>query len=117
MVIATQPVFPLTAIEQRLQWAGVGGLPYALVTSFETMHTTKPDPDYYREICRRIGHEPSACLMAGNDPDADIRPAHAAGLRTFWLTGQAEPSGKAVPADHSGALSDLSALLTSGLRA
>lgn len=33
IVIATNPVFPLTAIEQRLEWAGVGHLDYALFFS------------------------------------------------------------------------------------
>jgi FMN phosphatase YigB (HAD superfamily) len=113
VAIATQPVFPLTAIEQRLQWAGVDGLPYALVTSFEIMHATKPDPAYYREVCQRIGHSPSACLMVGNDPDADIRPARAAGLHTFLLAGQGEEQDPDLHAEHRGTLHDLHQLVSS----
>jgi len=42
VVIATNPVFPLTAIEQRLEWAGVRDFDYALITSYENMHAAKP---------------------------------------------------------------------------
>ena len=86
--IATQPVFPLTAIEQRLQWAGVDGLPYAIVTSFETMHTTKPDPSYYRENLR--AHRPGPGSMSHgrqrprrrHPPSARCRTAHLLAHRT-----------------------------------
>lgn len=54
VVIATNPVFPLTAIEQRLNWAGIGHFPFNLITAYENMHCTKPHPEYFREICRLI---------------------------------------------------------------
>ena len=52
VIIATNPLFPTTAIEQRLAWAGVpvDEYPYALVTTYENMHAAKPQPAYYREI-------------------------------------------------------------------
>jgi FMN phosphatase YigB (HAD superfamily) len=111
VVIATQPLFPLTAIEQRMAWGDVAGFPYALITSFETMHASKPDPAYYLEICRRIGHAPAACLMVGNDPDADIRPSAAAGLPTFWLADAAQPPLADLPADYRGSLDDARRLI------
>ena len=51
VAIATQPLFPLTAIRQRMQWAAVDGFPYALVTSYEIMRTTKPDPRFSTSKC------------------------------------------------------------------
>lgn len=114
VVIATQPVFPLTAIEHRLMWAEVEDFPYALITSYENMHTTKPDPAYYREICEMIGHAPENCLMVGNDPKADIRPAAAAGMRTFWLCDLGQRRIRDLPADYSGTLSDVQALIEGG---
>jgi FMN phosphatase YigB (HAD superfamily) len=114
VVIATQPVFPLAAIKHRLQWAGVGDLPYALITSYENMHSTKPAPAYYGEICALIGHAPKQCMMIGNDPDADIRPAARAGLHTFWLSDQGQAAIPGLPADYSGSLPDLLSLIKSG---
>jgi FMN phosphatase YigB (HAD superfamily) len=111
VAIATQPVFPLAAVQHRLDWAGVADFPYALITTYENMHTSKPDPAYYREICERIGHQPETCLMAGNDPDADIRPAAAAGLHTFWVTEKGEQPIPGLPAEHSGTLAALQRLI------
>jgi HAD superfamily hydrolase (TIGR01549 family) len=117
VVIATQPVFPLAAIEHRLMWAQVEDFPYALITCYENMHTTKPDPAYYLEICRMIGHEPAQCLMVGNDPEADIRPSAAAGMRTFWLCDLEQPARRRIPnlpAHDTGTLADVQRLIESG---
>jgi len=107
VAIATQPVFPLSAVQQRLDWANTGDFPYALVTSYENMHTAKPDPDFYREVCECIGHQPGSCLMVGNDADADIHPAAAAGLHTFWLASHDTSPRADLPAGRSGTLLDL----------
>ena len=89
VVIATNPLFPTTAIEQRLAWArvGVDTFPYELVTTYENMHATKDSPAYYQEILARIGRRPSECLMAGDDWGWDIAPAAALGMAAFWVTG------------------------------
>lgn len=114
VAIATQPLFPLTAIQQRMAWGDVAGFPYALVTCYEIMHTTKPDPRFYLEVCGRIDQPPAACLMVGNDPDADIRPAALAGLRTFWLADQSQPPIAGLHSDYSGTLNDVRGLIESG---
>ena len=107
VAIATNPIFPETAIVQRLEWAGVADLPYALVTTYENMHTAKPSPADYVEIAERIDVAPQHCLMVGNDVVRDIIPAQRAGMRTFlaetWMT---HPDPEAQP-DGTGALADL----------
>ncbi|MDD2202212.1 MAG: HAD family hydrolase [Firmicutes bacterium] len=72
VVIATNPIFPLEAIEERMRWAGVHGLPYALVTSYETSHFCKPNIKYYEEIMSILGKSPKECLMVGNDTWEDL---------------------------------------------
>ena len=112
VVIATNPLFPARAIEQRMAWAGVDDLPFALVTTYENMHTCKPYPAYYAEIAERIGVAPRACLMVGNDLLRDIAPARQAGMHTFladeWIVNP-DPN---ISADHRGALSDFIAWMT-----
>jgi FMN phosphatase YigB (HAD superfamily) len=112
VVIATQPVFPLVAIRQRLEWAAVADFPYRLITCSENMHTCKPDPSYYLEIAAFLGAQPQECLMVGNDPGHDIRPAAAAGLKTWWITGVGPAD---VLSDHRGSLADLGDWLACGL--
>lgn len=87
VVIATNPLFPLAAIEQRLAWAGVpvDTYDYALVTAYENMHAAKPQPAYYREILSVIGCEPGRALMVGDDWRNDIAPAAEVGLFTYWI--------------------------------
>lgn len=101
VVVATNPLFPLIAIEARLAW---GGLPvdqynFALVTAYENMHAAKPQPAYYTEILDKIGCAPAEALMVGNDWEADILPARSVGIQTYWLSlaGEAPPAEFGVP--------------------
>jgi HAD superfamily hydrolase (TIGR01549 family) len=94
VVIATNPLFPETAIRQRMEWADVADFPFKLVTSYEVMHSCKPHSQYYAEIAERIGREPDECVMVGDDWKNDIAPARHAGLHVYWVNPSAEtPSG------------------------
>lgn len=104
VVIATQPVFPLTAIRQRLEWAGIGDFPYTLITSYENMHSCKPNKEYFLEIASILNLRPQECLMIGNDFQQDILPASQAGLATCWIT---ESKGICTVCTLQGSLSDL----------
>jgi len=115
VAIATQPVFPLTAVRQRLEWAGVADFPYRLVTSYENMHACKPQLAFFREILVVLGRSPSECLLAGDNPYDDIAPAAQLGLHTFWVTDAApDPADPTVLARWRGSLGDLHRLIVSG---
>ena len=109
VVIATNPLYPETAILQRLTWAGVADLPYTLITTYENMHFTKPHPAYYREIADYLQQDPVACLMVGDDLENDIAPARQLGMRTFWVTEHPDDSHVA---DHAGPLHAVQQILT-----
>ncbi len=113
LVIATAPLFPLGALKQRLVWANLANIPYALITDYETMHACKPNPNYYHEIADRLQVKPEHCVMVGNDVQMDILPARRAGMKTFWIT-QAGGMPTDVPSDWRGTLSDFGDLLQSG---
>ena len=108
-VVATNPLFPLTAIVQRLEWADVADLPFALITSYENMHFTKPHPQYFQEIAERIGVAPQRCLMIGDDVELDGRPAMQIGMRFFWTTDDGASS------QTRGGLAHLRRLIDEGL--
>jgi len=84
VVIATQPVFPREALQQRLNWAEVGNFDYDLVTSYEVMHFCKPHVQYYEEICDKINVDPKECIMIGNDTGEDM-VAGKIGMKTFLV--------------------------------
>lgn len=87
VVVATNPLFPRVAIEQRLEWAGlpISEFDFALVTTYENMHAAKPQPAYYREILARLGVEPRQALMVGDDWRNDISPSAKVGLFSYWI--------------------------------
>jgi HAD superfamily hydrolase (TIGR01549 family) len=110
VVIATNPIFIRSAIEQRLDWAdvSVAEFNYALVTSYETMHATKSHPAYYREIARRLKRQPDECLMVGDNWEWDIAPAASVGMAVYWIAepDQVPPDDDVSPVGQ-GTLADL----------
>lgn len=117
VVVATNPLFPLVAVEARLQWAGlpVDQYDFALVTAYENMHATKPSPAYYQEILQKIECAPENALMVGNDWENDIVPAHKIGLPTFWLAPKEAVPPSRIERNYRGtSLQDLYVLLAAG---
>lgn len=83
VVIATTPVLPLTAIEQRLEWAGIGDFPYDLITCIENSYATKPNLLYYQLIFKYLKLSAKECIMVG-DEDKDMVCANL-GSKTFLV--------------------------------
>lgn len=95
--IATNPLFPLRAIEHRLTWAGLSprSFPLALISSYETFHFTKAHPAYYAEFLARLGWPEGPVLMVGDDEEGDIYMAQQAGLAAYSI--HANSGLKALP--------------------
>jgi FMN phosphatase YigB (HAD superfamily) len=87
VVIATNPLFPLKAIQHRLRWAGLPPEKYsfALVTSYENMHFTKESVAYYPEMLAQLGWPDEPAIMVGDDIEREVKPTQAAGLPVFWV--------------------------------
>lgn len=93
VVLATSPLFPLIAIEQRMSWAGIPReeFPYAIITSYENFHFAKPHLAYYTEIMGRLGKPLHEAAMIGNDPADDLKPARALGMAVFHASDDPQP--------------------------
>ena len=65
--IVTNPLFPETAIRQRMQWADVADLPFKWVTTYENSRYTKPNLRYFDDVCARLGYAPEECLVVGDE--------------------------------------------------
>jgi FMN phosphatase YigB (HAD superfamily) len=90
LVIASNPLWPLSVQKKRLEWAGLDGFPFDFITAIENMSHCKPNLEYYREICRFLDTEPEHCLMVGNDLVNDMVVSRI-GMKTFLLRdGQAD---------------------------
>lgn len=84
LVLASNPVFPMTAQKQRMEWAGLDPNDFDYITSYENSCYCKPSTGYYAEILRKIGAEPHECLMVGNDMVEDAA-AEKVGIKVFLL--------------------------------
>ncbi|NLS45597.1 MAG: HAD family hydrolase [Firmicutes bacterium] len=84
VIIATNSVFPIEAIEERMRWGDILGFPYKLITCYDTMHFCKPNPKYYEEILKITQYKPEECLMVGNNVDEDII-AGILGMKTYLV--------------------------------
>jgi FMN phosphatase YigB (HAD superfamily) len=110
VAIATNPLFPHTAIAQRVGWAGFSAEndPFAIVPGFETFHFAKPNPAYYAELLGQIGWPEGPMVMAGDDLINDIRPAQTLGVAAFWApTGLHTWQPEDPTPDGRGGLADL----------
>ena len=84
-VLATNPLFPPTATQSRVRWAGLLPEDFEFITTYDNSRFCKPNPDYYREILGKLNLNAGECLMVGNDVREDMI-AQSLGMRVFLLT-------------------------------
>ena len=85
VILATNPIFPKAATENRIRWAGLEPEDFLLYTTYENSRYCKPNPKYFEEILRETGRKPEECVMVGNDASEDTA-AGALGIPIFLLT-------------------------------
>lgn len=110
VVLATSPLFPRVAVRSRLAWAGLSLEDFDLVTEYENSGTCKPNPAYYLEICKKLGLDPTKCLMIGNNVEEDITPSAAVGMDGFLMTDYLLAAGE-IPPVPQGSFDDAIAFL------
>ena len=112
VIIATNPLFPATAVQQRLAWAGVEDFPYRLVTTYENSRAAKPNLRYFEDILKAIARPAEAALVVG-DEDMDMVAGHL-GCPTFLVPGSRTNLDPSTPeVTYRGTLADVGALLRS----
>ena len=74
VAVATNPLYPESAIHGRLRWAGLADYinEFAFITHSENMRFAKPQPEYYAEVVARVGIEPVEALVVGDSEVNDI---------------------------------------------
>ncbi|MBI5934025.1 MAG: DinB family protein [Chloroflexi bacterium] len=112
VVIATSPYFPRKATYHRLRWAGLPPekYPFALISTYDDFHFTKPHVAYFAEVLARLGWPDGPVLMVGNDVEQDLIPAAALGLATYHSV-DVTPSANGFNATGRGRLAELRAWL------
>ena len=85
VVLATNPLFPAVATQNRIRWAGMEPEDFELYTTYENYSWCKPNLEYHQQILSRLGLKGEECVMVGNDVDEDMVTA-TLGMKTFLLT-------------------------------
>lgn len=106
VVIATNPLFPLNAIEQRIRWSGFEPSDFEYISHYEKNHYCKPQLEYYEEILKDIDKESEECIMIGNDVQEDLI-AGKLGLKTFLIKDcLLHRTDEEIAADYQGSYKD-----------
>ena len=85
VILATNPLFPSVATENRIRWAGLQPEDFDYFTTYENARYCKPNPDYYWEILSKFHLTPRECIMVGNDVSEDMITKQM-GMQVFLLT-------------------------------
>ena len=85
LILATNPIFPRIATEQRIKWAGLDINDFEFVTTYENSSFSKPNLKYYLEILEKNDCKVENCLMVGNDVAEDMI-VNKLGVDVFLLT-------------------------------
>lgn len=105
--LATNPIFPRVATENRMGWAGLSPDDFELYTTYEMARYCKPNPEYYMDIVEQMGVLPKECLMVGNDVTDDMVAAEL-GMKVFLLTDSLiNKAGKDISVYPNGGFSEL----------
>lgn len=83
--LATNPLFPGIATENRIRWAGLVPEDFEFYTTYENARFCKPNVKYYEDIIELLSVSADECLMVGNDVSEDMI-AQNLGMKVFLIT-------------------------------
>lgn len=93
LLVATTPVVPRIANDERVRWSGLSDIPWLDVTSFETYNYSKPNVKYFEQICSKYQLNPAECLMIGDSLVKDY-PATELGMDFYLLLNEDSPEAE-----------------------
>ena len=72
LVIATNPIFPIQAINKRATWGNIDLNDFSYVTAYDNSSYSKPNIGYYKEILEKNNFKAEETMMFGNDMVTDF---------------------------------------------
>lgn len=107
LIVATTPVVPLIANQERVRWSGLSDIPWLDITSFESYNYSKPNVKYFQQICDKYDLNPAECLMIGDSLVKDY-PSTELGMDFFLILNEDSPEAER---QYTGKKGDRKALL------
>ena len=84
VILATNPIFPRVATDNRIRWAGMDRDDFDEISTFENYGLCKPNPEYFRFLLKKFDLKAEECIMVGNDVDEDMI-ASELGMKVFLM--------------------------------
>ncbi|MDD5018402.1 MAG: HAD family hydrolase [Eubacteriales bacterium] len=106
LVLATNPLFPPIATDQRVEWAGLSPNDFEYISYYNNSSYCKPNPNYFLEILDHMGLDADECYIVGNDVRDDMSAA-ALGFEGFLVLDHVIGDIEKVPECKKGDYSDL----------
>ena len=72
LVLATNPLFPKIATDQRIAWAGLCPGDFEYISYYDNSRYCKPCAQYFTEILDHLGLRADQCYIVGNDVRDDM---------------------------------------------
>ena len=106
--VASNPVMPLTAVEEQIRWAGLTPDHFKVIAALDNFHYCKPQLGFFREVAENLGVKPESCLLVSEHAEDIV--CQELGMKMFF-EGTLELETQA---DYAGQLDDLFRLISQG---
>lgn len=85
VVLATNSLLPHEAVKTRISFLDLTSDDFDYISKYETLHCTKPNPNFFNEILDELHLLPEEVIMFGNNAHEDGLCALQAGIRTYLV--------------------------------
>ena len=107
LILATNPMFPALATNQRIEWAGLCPGDFEYVSYYDNSGWCKPSLGYFEELLKKTSLKAAECYFVGNDIREDmcaVRLGFKGFLVLDHVIGDIERAPECERGDYSGLL-------------
>lgn len=85
VILASNPLFPRDGMINRLGFINLTEKDFDFITSYETAHYSKPNPNFYQEILDSNHLTADEVIYFGNSEVEDCEPASKVGIKSILV--------------------------------
>lgn len=86
-ILATQPIFPLIGVINRMDFVGLEESDFTYITNMENSKFTKANPKYYKDLLEKFNLKDDEVIMFGNHYYEDGESTLVNNIKTFLIEG------------------------------
>lgn len=86
-VLATNPYFPVSGQETRINFIPLSYSDFDYVTAYSNSTYCKPNVKYFKEVMNKLSLKSDEIIYFGNDVKEDFLPATSLGIKTYLVKG------------------------------